>query len=400
MNFKELKKHYLPYVAVAVISALISSFVVIQYAQNRPLYASENGAPQAAQPVQVAVAGPMATAARALGENTIADVAERVSKAVVNIDTKRVVKVTMSDFPFFDDPFFRQFFQVPDSRPRTVPAQGSGFIIRSDGYILTNKHVIEKAKEIKVTLGDGREFDGKVVGADPLYDFAVVKINARNLPTVTLGDSDKIRPGDWAIAIGNPLGLQHTVTAGIISGLARSLEDPRETGSYIQTDAAINPGNSGGPLVNIRGEVVGINTAIIPSAQGIGFAIPINQPKAVIDDLINKGKVTRPWVGITMQELTKELADYFGLPDTQGVVVTDVVPGSPAEKHGLQRGDVLKEVDYKKITSAKQVQDLVRTKRIGDKVLFRVWRDGGYRYVTVVIGEMPTSLPSSESQNE
>jgi len=241
-SFNELRKKYLPYVVVAVVSAVVSSLVVIQYTQVGPSYASETKAGETRN-IQAVVQPGSSVGSAILGENSIADVAERVSKAVVNIDTKRMTTVSM--WPF-EDPFFREFFgEAFKPKKVPVPAQGSGFIIRPDGYILTNKHVIEKAQEIKVTLADGRQFDGKVVGQDPLYDVAVVKIEAKNLPTVELGDSDAIRPGDWVIAIGNPYGFQRTVTAGIVSGLARSLDDPKEPGNYIQTDAAINRGNSG-----------------------------------------------------------------------------------------------------------------------------------------------------------
>ncbi|HHY47255.1 MAG TPA: PDZ domain-containing protein [Firmicutes bacterium] len=384
MNWKEIKSRYLPYAVVAIICSLITSIVVVQLTRERPTYATE------ATPKQVAVSG---IAGQVLGENTIADVAERVSQAVVNIDTKRTVQVS-SVFPF-DDDFFRFFFgESPQPRKRVVPAQGSGFIIKPDGYILTNKHVVEKASEIKVTLADGRKLDGKLVGQDPMYDLAVVKINASNLPTVELGDSSNLRPGSIVIAIGNPYELQRTVTAGIISGVARSLDDPRQPGSYIQTDAAINPGNSGGPLVDIQGRVIGINTAIIPYAQGIGFAIPINQAKSVLNDLITKGKVLRPWIGIYMQDLTKDLADALGLPDTKGAVVTEVQPNSPAEKAGLASGDVIREVDGKQVENSSRLADMIRAKKIGDRVILKIWRSGGVRLVAVTLGEMPAEPTS------
>lgn len=384
MNLKEFKSKYLPYAVVAIVCSLITSVVVVQLTHDKPTFANEPG-PTAS------VAGSNVVAIQALGENTIADVAEKVSKAVVNIDTKRTVQVK-SAFPF-DDEFFRQFFgESSMPRERVVPAQGSGFIIRPDGYILTNRHVIEKATEIKVTLSDGRQLNGKLVGQDTLYDLAVIKVNASNLPTVELGDSDKIRPGDIAIAIGNPYEFQRTVTAGIISGLARSLDDPTKPGSYIQTDAAINPGNSGGPLVDIRGRVVGINTAIIPFAQGIGFAIPVNQAKSILDDLITKGKVARPWIGIGLQDLNKQLADALGLKSTKGAIVTEVQQNSPAEKAGLSTYDVILEFGNVKVDSADHLVKLVNSKKIGSRVILKVWRDGSTKIIVVTLEERPTNI--------
>ncbi|MEW6227256.1 MAG: trypsin-like peptidase domain-containing protein [Bacillota bacterium] len=384
MRFSDLRKAYMPYVLVAVVSSLITGVVVLQFAENRPTYAA-TGQP-AAPEVMVAPSG----SAAFLAKNTIANVAERVSRAVVNIDTKRTVKVPA--FPFGD--FFFEFFgEMPKgakSREVEVPAIGSGFIVRPDGYVLTNNHVIDGAKEIVVTLADGRKFNGKVMGRDPRYDLAVVKIDATGLPTVELGDSERIRPGDFAIAIGNPYGLQHTVTAGIISGLARSIDgDPKDTGIYIQTDAAINRGNSGGPLIDIEGRVVGINTAIIPEAQGIGFAIPVKVAKDVLDDLIKGKKIVYPWMGVKLQEVTDELAEYFGLREKTGVAIAYVYPDSPAEKANLQEGDIILKLNGRKIESLTQLQNEVRGRKVGDKVMLLVWRNRVSVYVPVTLGEMP-----------
>ncbi|MEW5866201.1 MAG: trypsin-like peptidase domain-containing protein [Bacillota bacterium] len=389
MRFCDLKKAYMPYVLVAVVSSLITGVVVLQFAENRPTYAAggQTGAPEVlVAPSGLAVAQPTAF----LAKDSIANVAERVSKAVVNIDTKRTVKVPA--FPFGD--FFFEFFgETPrgfKSREMEVPAIGSGFIVRSEGYVLTNNHVIDGAKDIVVTLMDGRKFKGKVMGKDSRYDLAVVKIDATGLPTVELGDSEKIRPGDFAIAIGNPYGLQHTVTAGIISGLARSIDgDPKETGIYIQTDTAINRGNSGGPLIDIEGRVVGINTAIIPQAQGIGFAIPVNVAKSVLDDLIKGKKIVYPWIGVQLQEVTDELTEYFGLREKTGVVIAYVYPGSPAEKANLQEGDIILQLSGKKIESITQLQNEVRSRKAGDKVILLVWRNKSSIYVPVTLGETP-----------
>jgi len=327
--------------------------------------------------------------------NSIADIAEKVGPAVVNVDTVRMVK---QGSPFFlDDPIFRQFFgeQFKDYS-RTIPQKGtgSGFIINQEGYILTNEHVVHKAEKIKVTLSDGREFDGKVIGSDTTSDMAIVKIKADHLPMVTLGDSDKLRVGEIVVAIGNPYGLQQTVTMGVVSAKGRSIPTGIEGHIYrnfIQTDTAINPGNSGGPLLNIKGEVVGINTAIIPYAQGIGFAIPINIAKRNIDDLINLGKVRRSWLGVYIQEVTPEIAEQFNLPkDAKGVLVGDVVKDSPAEKSGIKRGDIITKVNNKEVDSPGELQDKIRSIEIGEKANIEVVRDGKEISVVVRIGEMPT----------
>jgi len=297
----------------------------------------------------------------------------------------------VSPLPFGD--FFYEFFGIRQqdmTREVEVPAIGSGFIVRSDGYVLTNNHVIEGAKEIVVTLADGRKFNGKTMGRDPRNDLAIAKIDAKDLPAVQLGDSDKIRPGDFAIAIGNPYGLQHTVTAGIISGLARSLDgDPKEPGIYIQTDAAINRGNSGGPLIDIEGRVVGINTAIIPQAQGLGFAIPVNVAKSVMDDLISGKKIVYPWIGVQLQNLTPELAEYFGVREKYGAVVAYVYPNSPAEKAGLQEGDIILRIGNAQVTNITKLQEEVRNRKAGDKAVLQVWRNNSYMLITVTLGEMP-----------
>ncbi len=325
--------------------------------------------------------------------NSIADIAERVGPAVVNIDTVRMVK---QGSPFFSqDPIFRQFFgeQFKDYS-RTIPQKGtgSGFIISQEGYILTNEHVVHKADKIKVTLSDGREFTGKLIGSDLDSDIAIVKIDSDDLPIVTLGDSDKLRVGEIVVAIGNPYGLQQTVTMGVVSAEGRSIPVEGHTyRNFIQTDAAINPGNSGGPLLNTKGEVVGINTAIIPYAQGIGFAIPINIPKKNIDELIKLGKVRRSWLGVYIQEVTPEIAEQFNLPeDAKGVLVGDVVKDSPAEKSGIKRGDIITKVNNEEVDSPGELQDKIRSIEIGEKANIEVVRDGKEISFVVRIDEMPT----------
>jgi len=326
--------------------------------------------------------------------DSIADIAETVGPAVVNIDTVRMVT---TQFPSFEDPIFKRFFgrEFEEFR-RTIPQKGtgSGFIINQEGYVLTNEHVVRKADKIKVTLSDGREFDGEVIGSDVTSDMAIVKIKADHLPTVTLGNSDELRVGEIVIAIGNPYGLQQTVTMGVVSAKGRSIPTGIEGHIYrnfIQTDTAINPGNSGGPLLNIKGEVVGINTAIIPYAQGIGFAIPINIAKKNIDDLINLGKVRRSWLGVYIQEVTPEIAKQFGLPeDAKGVLVGDVVKDSPAEEAGIKRGDIIIKVNDEEVNSPGELQDKIRDIDIGEKANIEIMRDGKAIRFIVKIGEMPT----------
>jgi len=393
-NNSNWRRTFTSYVLVAVVSVLITGLVFLHFAGDSHTFAATGTITDepASSAVDIQIAPSGQVAAQPSGymlKNSIADVAERVGKAVVNIDTKRTVKV--SPLPFGD--LFYEFFGIRQreiAREVEVPAIASGFIVRSDGYVLTNNHVVEGAKEIVVTLADGRKFNGKIMGRDSINDLAIVKIEAKNLPAVQLGDSDAIRPGDFAIAIGNPYGLQHTVTAGIISGLARSLDgDPSEAGIYIQTDAAINRGNSGGPLINIDGKVVGINTAIIAQAQGLGFAIPVNVAKSVMDDLISGKKLTYPWIGVQLQDLTSELAEYFELREKYGAVVAYVYPDSPAEKAGLQGGDIILKFGNTEIKNITMLQEEVRKRKAGDKVVIQVWRNKTYMLITVTLGEMP-----------
>lgn len=335
--------------------------------------------------------------------NAIADIAEKVGPAVVNIDTVRMVK---QGSPFFsEDPIFRHFFgeQFKDySRAIPQKGTGSGFIISQEGYILTNEHVVHKAEKIKVTLSDGRKFTGKLIGSDLDSDIAIVKIDSDDLPIVTLGDSDKLRVGEIVVAIGNPYGLQQTVTMGVVSAEGRSIPVEEHTyRNFIQTDTAINPGNSGGPLLNTKGEVVGINTAIIPYAQGIGFAIPINIPKKNIDELIKLGKVRRSWLGVYIQEVTPEIAEQFKLPEAKGVLVGDVVKDSPAEKTGIKRGDIIMKVNEEEVNSPQELQDKIRNIEIGKKANIEVVRDGKEISFVVKIDEMPTvDEEGSESSKE
>jgi len=323
--------------------------------------------------------------------NPVVKIAREAFPAVVNIDTEKMV--TRTPFPFGDDPFFREFFGDQGRRfSDIVPMRGagSGFLVTADGYILTNNHVVAEADKITVTLASGKEYPAKLVGRDPTFDLAVVKIDAKDLPVLSLGDSDKLEVGEWVAAIGNPFGLEHTITVGVISAKNRNIraKDVNFQG-FLQTDAAINPGNSGGPLLDLSGKVVGINTAIIPYAQGIGFAIPVNMAKQVMDDLVNFGKVRRGWLGIYLQPVTEEVAEAYGLKNTDGALVSDVQGDSPALRAGLQRGDVIVEIDG---TSLKNYQDLsfaVRKHLAGDEVTLTVMRRGERKEIKVRLGELP-----------
>ncbi|MBE9029676.1 trypsin-like peptidase domain-containing protein [filamentous cyanobacterium LEGE 11480] len=338
------------------------------------------------------------------GANFIADAVERVGPAVVRIDAARTIKARRS--PVFDDPFFRQFFGDsfgPGSQPRQREERGtgSGFIISADGLVVTNAHVIDRADNVTVTLRDGREFKGKVLGTDSLTDLAVIRIEAKQLPTAPLGNSDQLRPGEWAIAIGNPLGLDNTVTAGIISATGRTSADvgiPDKRVGFIQTDAAINPGNSGGPLLNQRGEVIGVNTAIRRQAQGLGFAIPVNTARRIAEELVDKGKVSHPYLGIQMRTLSdnlkKQLNDDPNRPATisvnQGVVIFGVARNSPAAKSGIRRGDVITKINGQDIQSAEDVQAAVAQTTVGQALKVELNRSGKKVNLSVRPGEFPT----------
>lgn len=329
----------------------------------------------------------------ALAENTIADIAEKASDSTVNIDISSKVTVPEVGMPFGSFDFF--FGQMPQQQPRTFQRKGSGsgVVYRSDGYILTNNHVVGDADDIQVTLNkDKKTYKGRVVGRDSFTDLALVKIDANNLPAAAVGTSGNLRPGDWAIAIGSPLGLDHTVTLGIISALGRSLNELNSNVELIQTDAAINPGNSGGPLLNIHGQVIGINTAIRGDAQNIGFAIPIDVAKDVATQLLEKGKISRPYLGIYMQELDEKLSKSLGLPaSTKGVVIAKVGDGSPAANAGLQIGDVVDKIDGVTVKTSKEVQTVVRKHKPGDTLNFLIRRDGAMQSISVKIGEYPIS---------
>lgn len=318
-----------------------------------------------------------------LSQRAFIEVSEKVTPTVVNIRAERVHKVERLS-PLFED-FFGKFFRTPPAEQRER-SLGSGFILSSDGYILTNEHVVSGAQQIKVRLTDQRIFPGKVVGVDPKTDIAVIKIDAEgSLPVAVLGNSDQLKVGQWALAIGNPFGLDSTLTVGVISATGRTDLGIEDYENFIQTDASINPGNSGGPLLNIYGEVVGVNTAIVASGQGIGFAIPINLARLIADQLISTGGVTRGWLGVSIQPLDAALAESFGLDRVTGALVTRVLPGTPAEQAGMQRGDVLLSFDGKPVRSVKELQLLVASAPLGKSIAVEVLREAKPLTLNVVI---------------
>jgi serine protease Do len=338
-----------------------------------------------------AVQAPILPVQMPLTTGTFAKVAETIKPAVININTVGRGGPSGRTGPeeFFGEEFFRRFFgDAPERLPQR--SLGSGVIIDPSGIALTNFHVVERASEIEVTTLDGSKHKAKVIGSDKKTDLAVLRLDdgKGKFAFARLGDSDKIQVGDWVIAVGSPFGLQSTVTAGIISAKARDLKQgPFD--DFLQTDAAINPGNSGGPLVNMQGEVVGINTAITAAGSGIGFAIPSNMARKISTELASRGRVTRGWLGVALQPLTPELARSFNAKDTKGVLVSDVVPDSPASKAGLKPGDILLEFEGKKTEEPADLQRAVGLTSPGNTAKMKVWRDSAERTVELKIGEAP-----------
>jgi Do/DeqQ family serine protease len=324
-------------------------------------------------------------------ESPVVRAVRKVSPAVVNISSSYAVRKRANPFsgfgidPFFEE-FFKDFFDPRFESRQESTSLGSGVIIDGKrGLILTNAHVIEKASKIKVVLEDEREFDAKIVGADPDSDLAVLQITSpKQLPAIEMGSSDDLMIGETVIAIGNPFGFSHTVTTGVISAVNRSVRsEDMVFHDFIQIDASINPGNSGGPLLNINGDLIGINTAIYAKAQGIGFAIPINKAKKIIADLIQFGEVVQAWIGIRVQKLDRKLASYLNVPDKKGVVVKAVEPGSPARKAGLQEGDIILAIGSKKITSPRDYWSVKKTYAAGDSLKAQIWRDNQAKTVSI-----------------
>jgi serine protease Do len=331
---------------------------------------------------------------------SFAQVADSVAPAVVNINTVTRGMVRTPIEEFFGEEFFRRFFGDVPEREQQHRSLGSGVIVDPSGIVLTNAHVIERATEVEVVTADGKKHKAKVVGMDRRTDLAVLRLSGGPFAAATLGDSDRVRVGDWVVAIGSPFGLQQTVTAGIISAKGRTIGGPFD--DFLQTDAAINPGNSGGPLVNMQGEVIGINSAILSRTGGnvgIGFAIPVNMAKRIYTELAAKGKVTRGWLGVSIQALTPELAKSFGLKDAKGVLVSDVVQDSPAEKAGVAAGDIITEFNGRKVDSPQDLQKAVAETTPGKGVPVQLWRDKATKTVEIRIGETPDDAVALRSSN-
>ncbi|HET7874125.1 MAG TPA: DegQ family serine endoprotease [Methylomirabilota bacterium] len=351
----------------------------------------------------VGVQGPIVPAALPVPGGTFAQVVETVAPAVININT--VTRAQSGRTPieeFFGEEFFRRFFGDIPGREQVQRSLGSGVIVDPSGIALTNAHVVERATEIEVVTADGKKHKAKLVGVDRRTDLAVLRLQgAGPYAAVTLGDSDKIKVGDWVLAIGSPFGLQQTVTAGIVSAKGRQIgQGPFD--DFLQTDAAINPGNSGGPLVNMSGEVVGINSAIlsrIGQNAGIGFAIPSNMARRIYTELAAKGKVTRGWLGVSIQPLTPELAKGFALKEPNGVLISDVVAESPAEKAGILAGDIIVEFERKKVDTPQDLQKAVAATQPGKAVPVKVWRDKGEKTLQITIGETPEDTVALKSSN-
>ena len=337
--------------------------------------------------------------------------AETVSPAVVHIRVEKTIKGAGPGFhQFGQSPFgipdqFKDFFGRDFGRQRQPefkqPGQGSGFIIDKTGYIVTNNHVVDGADTIKVVLKDDNEYNAEIVGRDPVTDIALIKVHVKSdLPTVPLGSSDDLKVGEWVAAIGSPFGLEHTVTAGIVSAKGRVIgSGPYD--DFIQTDASINPGNSGGPLINLKGEVVGINTMIIAGGNGIGFAIPIDQTKDIIAQLRSSGEVTRGWLGVTIQDLNGDIAEYYGLKGKSGALVASVVPDDPADQAGIRPKDIITEVDGKKVTTSRDLTNLAAGLGVGDTARVTVLRDGRQKTLDVKVGKRPLTMAAiSENQQK
>ena len=387
--FQSCKKASLPYLSIALAG------VITLLALGKPATAIAS---------TLATVSPAMVEASATPHNFVAEAVRDVGMTVVRIDTERTITRPSLD-PRLNDPFLREFFGL-DGLPNTpqedhLRGQGSGFIIDSKGIILTNAHVVNQADTVRVSLKDGRSFEGKVQGVDEVSDLAVVKVKTKgeDLPTAHLGNSNDVEVGDWAIAVGNPVGLDNTVTLGIISTLHRSSAEigiPDKRLEFIQTDAAINPGNSGGPLLNEKGEVIGINTAIRADAMGIGFAIPIDKAKSLKDQLVRGEKIRHPYIGLQMVSLTPELAKENNqdpnspqlLPEIDGVLVIQVMKGTPAEKAGIRSGDVITSVNQQPMTSAEQMQKLVEKTQVGQQLSLSLRRGDTARNLSLKTAEL------------
>lgn len=374
-----------------LLAFLIASFIVSVVEVIRSSFFTEPGP-------DIKTAGAVSVTEPSKAPLSFADIVEKLKPAVVNINTTKTIRAggryrtpfgdqSPFDRYFGGDEFFERFFGDIPQREFKQKSLGSGFIISPDGYIFTNNHVVEQSEKIRVKLSDGREYDARIIGRDAKTDIALIKIKpSDSLPVVEIGDSEKLRVGDWVLAIGNPFGLEQTVTAGIVSAKGRVIgAGPYD--NFIQTDASINPGNSGGPLFNLEGKVIGINTAIVAQGQGIGFAIPISMAKDMLPDLKAKGKVTRGWMGISVQDITEDMAKSFKLKDINGAIVAEVFAGDPADRAGLKAGDIIVEVNGKKIKDTHELLMMIASFRVGENVRVKVLRDGQEKSFNVVVGE-------------
>ncbi|MEQ8975667.1 MAG: HhoA/HhoB/HtrA family serine endopeptidase [Coleofasciculus sp. C1-SOL-03] len=394
-------KKAVTYLSLMLVGAGVS-FGANSFISGNPQVSANSIVPQSSQGLGRII--PPANLSTPQNSNFITNVVDTVGSAVVRINASKTVTSQVPDA--FNNPFFREFFgsQIPEQpQQRVERGTGSGFIINTDGMILTNAHVVDGADQVDVVLKDGRTFAGEVLGTDPVTDVAVIKVEADNLPIITLGDSEQLKPGEWAIAIGNPLGLDNTVTTGIISATGRSSSEvgvPDKRVQFIQTDAAINPGNSGGPLLNASGEVIGMNTAIIQGAQGLGFSIPINTAQRIAQQLIANGEVEHPFLGIQMVTLTPELKENINknpnsgltVDESQGVLIARVMRNSPADQAGLRAGDVIHNINGESIKDAEDVQKVVQMTPIGGDLNLELRRDRKDIEVTVQPGALPTQM--------
>jgi Do/DeqQ family serine protease len=353
---------------------IVSGVVSCSGSSDSPIFLESKRKPgEAEPPVKDVPADILST------QKAFSNIAKKVTPSVVNISTISKKKAIQ---PFFErSPFFDDFFGAPQTRrDRSL---GSGFIISKDGVIVTNDHVVRDAESIQVKLSNDKVYDAKVIGGDRKTDIAVIKINATDLPVAVLGNSDKLEVGQWAIAIGNPFGLDRTMTVGVVSATGRSNVGIEFYENFIQTDASINPGNSGGPLLNVYGEVIGINTAIVAAGQGIGFAIPVNMAKPVFTQLITKGSVSRGWMGVSIQPVTEELAQSFGLNNARGALVNGVAKGGPAEKAGIRQGDILVAFNGTEVKDSSHLQRIVAESPIGKASKVTIVRDGKQLELTI-----------------
>ncbi len=401
-GFREKKFPILIMVSALIIGALAGSFITarsngLSFGLGRavPLYITKGNA------------RPDGSASMPM---TFAPVVKPATAAVVNISSSKIVRNQGggSISPFFNDPFFRQFFgnQSPFTVPRERREQslGSGVIVSPEGYVLTNNHVVDGATEIKVFLADKQELKARVVGTDPKTDIALLKVEEKHLPTLTLGDSSAVQVGDVVLAIGNPFGIGQTVTMGIVSATGRGNLGIEDYEDFIQTDAAINPGNSGGALIDAQGELIGINTAILSNGaqgnQGIGFAVPINMARQVMDQILKNGRVVRGWLGVLIQPVTPGVAKAFGLSDPHGALVGDVTPDSPASQSGVAKGDIITRLNGERINESRELQLKVAQLAPGTNATLTVFRDGQEHQLSVTLGEQPTDVARRTEEGE